>query len=115
MPPGGLDEWVVIRTDDVNTGFSPENPKRGRPYLVTRVIGNPPELIYVVPRTASGWEGVPTPARVIPELRDPGNFLLDPIPVDAADIADAEVLRPLPEPYLSRVRERLSDYLMDLE
>jgi hypothetical protein len=110
-----LEEWTVIRTDDVNTGFSAEKPKRGRPYLVTRVIGDPPELIYVVPRSASGWEGVPTPAGVIPELRDVGNFLVDPIPVDAADLADAEILRRLPEPYLSRVRERLNDYLMDLE
>jgi hypothetical protein len=108
-------QWDVVRTDDRNTGFSESNPKRGRPYLVTRIIGDPPELIYVLPRTASGWEGVPTPARVLPGLRDEGNFLLDPIPVDPQGLADAEMLGQLPEPYLSRVQERLTDYLMDIE
>jgi hypothetical protein len=115
MPAGTVEEWDVIRTDDRNTGFSASNPKRGRPYLVTRVIGDPPELVYLVPRTASGWEGVPTPAGVLPELREDGSFLLDPIAVDAADLGDAEVLGQLPEPYLTRIRDRLTDYLMDLE
>jgi hypothetical protein len=115
MPAVNVEEWDVIRTDDRNTGFSESNPKLGRPYLVTRVIGEPPELIYLVPRTASGWEGVPTPARVLPGLREDGNFLLDPIAVDPNDLSDAQVLGQLPEPYLSRVRERLNDYLMDLE
>ncbi len=110
-----MEEWVAIRTHDRNTGFSPKNPKPDRPYLVTRVIGDPSDLIYVVPRTTSGWEGVPTPANVIPGLNEAGNFLLDPIPVPAENLRDAEVLGPLPDEYQRRIRERLTTFLMDLD
>jgi mRNA-degrading endonuclease toxin of MazEF toxin-antitoxin module len=103
---------VVLADDDV-VGF--EGGKIGRPYLVVRVIGDPPELVYVVPRTASGWEGVPVPARVLPGLNKEGKFLVDPLQVAATDLAGASVLGELPEPYLSRILDRLRTGLMELD
>jgi hypothetical protein len=103
----------VIRADDDAVGF--EGGKIGRPYLIVRVVGDPPELIYVVPRTASGWEGVPVPAGVVRGLNKDGNFLLNPLPVPAAELSGSQVLGDLPEPYLSRVLERLHTGLMELD
>lgn len=104
---------LVIRVDDEVTGFG--GGKIGRPYLVIRVLGDPPELVYVVPRSASGWEGVPVPERIVPGLNKPGNFLTDPLPVAAGDLADARVLGVLPEPYLSRVLDRIHTFYLELD
>ena len=103
----------VVRADDDVVGF--EGGKIGRPYLVVRVIGDPPELVYVVPRTASGWEGVPVPAGVLPGFNKEGNFLVDPLQVAATDLEGARVLGELPEPYLSRILDRLRTGLMELD
>jgi hypothetical protein len=103
----------VIRADDEVVGF--EGGKIGRPYLIVRVIGDPPELVYVVPRTASGWEGVPVPAGVVRGLNKEGNFLQNPLAVPATELSGAQVLGDLPEPYLSRVLERVHTALMELD
>ncbi len=108
MRPG-----LVIRIDDDVTGFG--GGKIGRPYLVIRVLGDPPELVYVVPRSASGWEGVPVPEKIISGLNKPGNFLLDPLPVAASDLAGAKILGQLPEPYLSRVLDRIHTFFLELD
>lgn len=108
-----METGQVIRADDEDTGF--EGGKTGRPYLIVRVIGDPPELVYLVPRTASGLEGVPVPAGVLPGLNKEGNFLLDPLQVPATDLEGVAVLGELPEPYLSRVLERLRTGLMELD
>ena len=109
----GMKVGQVVRIDDDVTGF--EGGKEGRPYLVVRVVGDPPELVYVVARTASGWEGVPVPRGIVRGLNREGNFLLDTLQVPAADLADIEVLGELPEPYLSRVLERIHRTLMELD
>lgn len=109
----GVRTGLVIRTDDDVTGFG--GGKVGRPYLVIRVLGDPPALVYVVPRTASGWEGVPVPERIIPGLNKAGNLLTDPLPVAAADLVDAEILGELREPYLSRVLDRIHTFYMELD
>ncbi len=109
----GVRTGLVIRADDDVTGFG--GGKIGRPYLVIRVLGDPPELIYVVPRSASGWEGVPVPEKIVPGLNKPGNFLTDPLPVPVADLIEAEILGELPEPYLSRVLERIQTFYMELD
>jgi hypothetical protein len=103
----------VIRADDDDVGF--EGGKRGRPYLIVRVIGDPPELVYVVPRTASGLEGVPVPAGAVAGLNKDGNFLLDPLAVSPTDLSEARLLGELPEPYLTRVLERLHRAFMELD
>ncbi len=103
----------VIRADDEVTGFG--GGKVGRPYLVIRVLGDPPALVYLVPRSASGWEGVPVPEKVIQGLNKPGSFLTDPLPVAVDDLADAEVLGELPEPYLSRVLDRIHTFYLELD
>ena len=110
-----LQERLIIRLDDVVTGFSAENPKEGRPYLVTRVHGNPPQAIYVVPRSRTGWEGVETPANEPPGLNSPGRFLLDPLYVDPRDVEDADVVGPLPDEHWERIYPRLNTFLMDIE
>jgi hypothetical protein len=109
----GMKIGQVIRIDDEVTGF--EGGKEGRPYLIVRVVGDPPELVYVVPRTASGWEGVPVPRGIVRGLNKDGNFLLDPLQVPAADLAGVEVLGELPEPYLSRVLDRMHRSLVELD
>jgi hypothetical protein len=103
----------VIRAHDGDIGF--EGGKSGRPYLIVRVIGDPPELIFVVPRTASGLEGVPVPAGAVPGLNKDGKFLVDPLAVPAPDLSGARLLGVLPEPYLSRVLDRLHRTLMELD
>jgi hypothetical protein len=108
MKPG-----QVIRADDDDVGFG--GGKRGRPYLIVRVIGDPPELVYVVPRTASGLEGVPVPAGTVRGLNKDGNFLVDPLAVSASDLVGASLQGELPEPFLTRVLDRLHKTLMELD
>jgi hypothetical protein len=108
-----VDVGDVVRADDDETGFGGE--KEGRPYLVVSVVGNPPHLLYLVPRSATGMEGVPTPADVLPGLNKAGNFLLDPLPVPLKDLGTPQVVGRLPEPYLSRVLERIHRGLMELD
>jgi hypothetical protein len=108
-------ERLIIRLDDVVTGFSADNPKKGRPYLITRVHGDPLDFVYVVPRSKTGWEGVETPANEPWGLNFPGKFLLDPIYLDAADVEGAEVVGPLPDVHWERIYPRLNTFLMDIE
>lgn len=106
---------MVVRLDDELTGFSPDNPKEGRPYLVVRLIGEPPRLAYVVPRTSTGREGIAVPKRTLPAFDVDGFFLTYPLSVDPADLDDAEELGMLPEPYASYITERLYEGLMEDE
>ncbi len=95
----------VIRLDDTVTGF--DLAKRGRPYCVVAVAGDPLAVVYVVPRsTQRQSQGVATPAGVVPGLNDAGRFLWRPYPVAVADVQRAPRLGLLPEPYRSRVLEQ---------
>lgn len=97
----------VIRLDDAVTGF--DLAKQGRPYCVVAVHGDPPAVVYVVPRTSQRQsQGVATPAGVLPALNDAGRFLWRPYAVAVADVADAPQLGLLPEPYRSRVLEQVN-------
>lgn len=108
-----MEEGEVIRVDDDVVGFS--GGKIGRPYLIVRVIGEPPTLVYVVPRTTTGLEGVPVPAGAVQGLNKEGRFLVFPHAVPAEDLRDAPVLGRLPEPHLTSVMERVRTDFLDLD
>jgi len=95
----------VIRLDDNLTGFDLAKP--GRPYCVVAVDGDPPAVVYVVPRsTQPQCQGVVTPGGLLPGLNDAGRFLWRPYPVAVADVEHAPRLGLLPEPYRSQVLEQ---------
>lgn len=103
----------VILVDDDIVGFP--GRKKGRPYLVVRVIGDPITLVYLVPRTTTGIEGVPVPARSAPGLNKEGRFLVYPHPVPAEDLRDAAILGRLSEPHLAAVMARIRTDFLDLD
>lgn len=95
----------VIRLDDTVTGFDLGKP--GRPYCVVAFDGDPPAVVYVVPRsTQPQSQGVATPSGVLPGLNDAGRFLWRPYAVAVADAEGAPRLGLLPEPYRARVLEQ---------
>ena len=103
----------VLAVDDAVSRFG-KGRKRGRPCLVARVIGEPPELVYLVPRSGSSLIGVPVPAGAAPGLNKDGVFVTSPLPVDAVDLEGAESYGMLDEPYLTQVMEAQNSFLMDL-
>jgi hypothetical protein len=97
----------VIRLDDTVTGF--DLGKQGRPYCVVAVYGDPPAVVYVVPRsTQPQSQGVATPSGVLPGLNDAGRFLWRPYAVAVTDVTDAPQLGLVPEPYRTRVLEQVN-------
>ncbi|MEK6328467.1 MAG: hypothetical protein AABM66_13230 [Actinomycetota bacterium] len=103
----------VIAVDDAVSGFG-SGHKEGRPCLVARIIGEPPELVYLVPRSATSPFGIPVPAGAAPGLNKPGKFLTSPLPVDAADLEGADSYGMLAEPYFTQVMDGLDTFLMDI-
>jgi hypothetical protein len=85
-----LTKGEVIRLDDRVTRF--DDNKTGRPNCVVAVIGDPIELVYVVPRTTRGTTGTFVPAGVLPGLDKPGRFLFVPRQVLPQDLVDVERL-----------------------
>jgi hypothetical protein len=105
---------AVIRLDDRITGF--DLAKLGRPYCVVAVDGDPPAIVYVVPRsTQRQSQGVLSPARILPGLNDEGRFLWRPYAVAVADVENAPLLGVLPEPYRTRVLGQANLAEFDLE
>jgi hypothetical protein len=90
-----FEEGQVIRLDDKVTGF--DDNKLGRPNCVVRVVGNPLQQLYVVPRTTSGSIGTASPGGLMPGLDKPGRFLYIPRLVLPADLVGCELLGMLPE------------------
>jgi hypothetical protein len=109
-----MERGTVIRLDDRVTGFDFAKP--GRPYCVVAVDGDPPTIVYVVPRsTQRQSQGVLTPARILPGLNDDGRFLWRPYAVAVVDVQAAPLLGVLPEPYRTRVLEQVNLAEFDLE
>jgi len=108
-----LVEGDVIRLDDVVTDF--DYGKRGRPNCVVRVIGDPPQQFYVVPRTTNGSIGTLTEASVLPGLNKKGRFLHIPRPVLPADLVDCEHLGTLPEKVRALVLGNVNWAALDLD
>lgn len=103
----------VIRLDDRVTGF--DFDKIGRPNCIVRLIGNPLQLAYVVPRTTDGSIGTPTPAGALPGLNSAGRFLYLPRPVLPADLVDCERLGLLPETLRTLVIGNVNWAAIDLD
>ena len=60
-----------MRIDDRHTGFSPDNPKDGRPYLVIGIVGR---QMRVVPQSTRGDRGVLVPEGALEGLEE-GRFV----------------------------------------
>ena len=108
-----LQEGEVIRLDDDVTGF--DFGKTGRPNCIVRLVGEPLQLAYVVPRTTDGSIGTPTPVGVLPGLNKAGRFLYLPRPVLPADLARCERLGLLPEKLRTLVLGNVNWAALDLE
>jgi hypothetical protein len=100
-----VQEGDVIRIDDRLTGF--DLNKKGRPYCVVRVVGEPWTEIFVVPRTTDRTAGaVQTPASAVPTLNEVGWFLFRAYRVVRADLANIEPVGRLKDPWRTQVMEQ---------
>jgi len=106
-------EGEVIRLDDKVTGF--DFDKIGRPNCIVRLVGDPLQQAYVVPRTTHGSIGTPTPAGVLPALNKPGRFLYLPRPVLPTDLVGCERLGVLPEKLRTLVIDNVNWAALDLD
>jgi hypothetical protein len=96
----------VIRLDDVVTDF--DYGKTGRPNCIVRLIGDPLEQAYVVPRSTTGSIGTMTKANVLPGLDKPGRFLYLPRLVMPADLEGCERIGLLPPEIRQQVLENVN-------
>lgn len=85
--------------DDVDTGFSPDDPKEGRPYVVIACVG---QQVRVVPQSTRGQRGVFVSDGVVEGL-GPGRFVPWSAPVPVRYAAGREIVGHLPKQYLDRV------------
>jgi hypothetical protein len=103
----------VIRLDDGVTGF--DHGKSGRPNCIVRLVGDPLQQAYVVPRTTNGSIGTLTKAGVLPGLDRDGRFLYLPRLVLPVDLRDCERLGVLPETVRTLVLDNVNWAALDLE
>jgi hypothetical protein len=99
-------EGEVIRLDDVVTDF--DYGKRGRPNCLVRLVGDPLQQAWVVPRTTDGSIGTLTAAGILPGLNKQGRFLYIPRLVLPTDLEDCERLGVLPEKVRTLVLENVN-------
>ena len=111
--PEPFQEGEVIRLDDKVTGF--DFDKTGRPNCIVRLVGDPLQQAYVVPRTTDGSIGTPTPAGVLGGLNKAGRFLYLPRPVLPADLVGCERLGLLPEKLRTLVLGNVNWAALDLD
>jgi hypothetical protein len=110
---GPYEEGEVILLDDRVTGF--DDNKNGRRYCIVRVVGDPLELILVVPRTTRGTIGTFVDAGVLPKLNKPGRFLYRPYQVFPADLKGVERIGRLPPTIAEKVLDNVNLAAFDLE
>jgi hypothetical protein len=110
---GPFREGEVIRLDDKVTDF--DFGKIGRPNCIVRLVGDPLQQAYVVPRTTDGSIGTLTPAGVLPSLNKAGRFLYLPRPVLPADLVGCERLGMLPEKLRTLVLDNVNWAALDLD
>jgi hypothetical protein len=100
-PPAPL-VGELLKIDDHMTGFSPDEPKENRPYVV---IGQTGRIVRVVPQSTVGDRGVHITDDAVDGLKE-GWF----VPWSATIAVHAAVSRPtigyLPDPYLEQVRDQ---------
>jgi hypothetical protein len=92
----------LLKIDDRMTGFSPDNPKQNRPYVVIEQVAR---SVRVVPQSTRGDSGVHVPDGAVDGLAE-GWF----VPWSAVIPVRTAVHRPLigylPAQYLGRVRDQ---------
>lgn len=93
----------ILRLDDLDTGFSAKNPKRGRPNVVVGVAG---AIVYVAPMsTHPNTDGVYLPGDLVEGI-DECHVVDFPGKVLRSVATAAETAGFLPRPYLDRVIEQ---------
>jgi hypothetical protein len=101
--PGGLPPppltGEILKLDDLDTGFSPENPKRNRPCVV---IGSAGLRVRVVPHSTRPSQGVVVPEGAVEGLRE-GFFVRFGATVPLSIALSSVCLGQLGEPYLEEV------------
>jgi hypothetical protein len=91
----------ILRMDDVRTGFSRNDPKENRPYVV---IGTAGRQVRVMPHSTQHDRGVPIPDGVAG--LDEGRFVPYGSTVGVRYAASRSKVGDLPEPYLGQVLEQ---------
>jgi hypothetical protein len=93
----------LLRIDDIETGFSPMNPKKCRPYLVIGVAG---QLVRVMPQSRDTERGVYVPDGAVDGL-EAGCFVpwATNIPVSLA-VTRPTIGTGLPSAYLEQMLEQ---------
>lgn len=110
---GPFREGEVIRLDDKVTDF--DFGKICRPNCIVRLVGDPLQQAYVVPRTTDGSIGTLTPAGVLSGLNKAGRFLYLPRPGLPADLVGCERLGMLPEKLRTLVLDNVNWAAVDLD
>lgn len=82
------------------TGFSPDKPKRNRPYVVIDQLGT--AMVRVVPQSTVGDVGVHIPAGAV-ECLEEGWFVPWSRAISVRRVASRPMIGRLPDEYLKRV------------
>ena len=113
-PTGPFSEGEIILLDDVVTGF--DDNKKGRRYCVVRVVGDPLQLVLVVPRTTKGKDGTPSKQSDCPTaFTEDGRFLYRPYQVFPADLEGVTRLDVLPPSVIAKIIGNVNFAAIDLE
>jgi hypothetical protein len=97
-PPAPL-RGELLKMSDRETGFSPDNPKENRPYVVIGVTGR---RVRVVPQSTEGDRGVHVADGVVEGL-DGGWFVPWSTTVSVGYAASRPTIGHLPPTYLDQV------------
>jgi hypothetical protein len=92
----------ILKLDDRDTGFSPENPKRNRPYVV---IGCTNVRVRVMPQSTQTGRGVHVPEGAVEGLEE-GCFVPYSTTVRLSLAVDSPCIGHLRQPYLREILEQ---------
>lgn len=112
MDTNRLRRGLVIWADDTDVGY--QGGKKGRPFLVMRVEGDPVHTVWLVAGSASAWEGVPYKRKLVPGITKDGMFSLYPFAVAIEDLEAAEAGSDLPQSEAKRILSVIEGDLTDL-
>lgn len=106
-PPGGIDPpppitGEILKLDDRDTGFSRENPKRNRPYVVIGCIG---VRVRVMPQSTQTERGVLVPDGAVEGLEE-GCFVPYSTTIRLSLAVSSLSVGYLRQPYLGEVLEQ---------
>lgn len=96
-PPPIAGEILII--DDIETGLSPKNPKRNRPYVVVGCAGR---RVRVMPQTTNTRNGVGVPGGTMDGLGE-GGFVPCSTTIRLSLAVHCQCVGHLGHPYLAKV------------